>query len=86
MSIFATTQPPGPMYDICGSLRQYAKGSYSTSMSMAGSSVLLDAANEIERLRKRIRDLEETKSPEGQREIGYANAQRDIRRALGIDD
>lgn len=71
-------------YDICKALRDMA-GSNVVS-GLVGPQVLREAADEIERLRKRVRDLEAEKDPRKQYEHGVADAKSDIRRALGIDD
>lgn len=58
----------------------------STSQFWGNADLLREAATEVEALKKRVHDLEEQMSPEGQRAIGYAEAQRDVRRALGIEE
>ncbi len=64
-------------------LRQAANA----TLNFVGNTGLLrEAADAIEELQMRVRSLEQQKSPEGQRAIGYAEAQRDIRRALGVDE
>lgn len=63
-----------------------AAGSTSQFFGWGNADLLREAATEIEALKRHVHDLEEQKSPERQRAIGYAEAQRDIRRALGIEE
>lgn len=72
------------VYNIVSRLR--AEHASFSGLQNNNKGLLKDAADEIERLRSRVSVLEQQKSPEGQREIGYAQAQKDMRRALGIDD
>ena len=53
---------------------------------LAGMTWATDAANEIERLRSEVRRLGELKTPQDQYNLGYATAQQDMRRALGLDE
>lgn len=71
-------------YDICKALRDMAGSN--VVAGLVGPQVLREAADEIERLRKRVRDLEAQRDPREQYEQGVEDAKADMRRALGIDD
>jgi hypothetical protein len=53
---------------------------------LAGMTWASDAANEIEWLRSEVRRLGALKTPQDQYNLGYAKAQEDMRRALGLDE
>ena len=68
--------------DLADRLRSLAASTYTD----IGADTLRAAAAELERLRGRVFELERLRTDRGQYEKGYAKAQRDIRRALGIED
>ena len=53
--------------------------------SLGNGALMKEAALLIEQLRSEVLRLERLKTPEDQHAAGYAEAQADIRRALGID-
>ena len=55
------------------------------ALGLMGHSVIAEAIDEIERLRSEVLLLEREKSYEGQYQAGRADAQEDMRRALGLE-
>lgn len=76
-------RPAGVGTDIVARLRSQSK---SNLAGFLPGDLFAEAASEIERLRRELRLLKEEKSPTEQRAIGYAEAQRDMRKMLGIED
>lgn len=68
--------------DILTQLRAASQSSYLSPEQ----SLFARAADVIESLRAEVTRLKDLKSPETQHAAGYAQAQADIRRALGVDD
>ena len=71
--------------DICTRLRQADDVGSQSLASLGNGALMKEAALLIEQLRSEVLRLERLKTPEDQHAAGYAEAQADIRRALGID-